>query len=92
MSPPTGSAWRRAEGVLWRRIPGKILLLDMDEAEPIAVTNAGELWDLLEKPITVPAAAAILSPGADAHQQTVIADIERVLRELEERRLVERVD
>jgi hypothetical protein len=78
--------------VLWRRIPGKILLLDMDEAEPIAVTDAGELWELLETPMTVPAAAAILSPGTDAHQQTVITDIERVLRELEERRLVERVD
>jgi hypothetical protein len=50
------------------------------------------LWELLEKPMTVPAAAAILSPGTDAHQQTVITDIERVLRELEERRLVERVD
>lgn len=83
--------WTRTEAVLWRRIPGAVLVLGLDQSDPIELSGSGaDLWDLLDEPTTASAACAILSAGAETDRAMVIADIERVLRDLEERGLVER--
>ena len=78
--------------MLWRRIPGAVLILHADagDDDPVEVNGSGaDLWDLLAVPTTATAACAVLSPD-EFDRGVVKADIERVLRELEERGFVER--
>lgn len=76
--------------MLWRRLPGAVLILRTADNDPIELSGSGaNLWDLLAAPTTAAAACAVLS-SEDADPAVVTADIERVLRELEERGIVER--
>jgi len=85
--------WTRVETVLWRRIPGAVLLFGRDLSEPVAVTGPGaDIWALLEQPMTGHDASATLAATYRADEAHVAADVTRLLAQLEERGLVERLD
>ena len=85
--------WGRTETVLWRRVPGAVLLLGVDAREPIAVSGPGaDLWELLDEPVAESAACAALRTLYDTDEATVAADVRQLLQRLEERGLVERSD
>ena len=82
-------SWVRAENVLWRRLCGVVLLLRVDQGEPMAVTGPGaDLWDVLEEPVTASAACTLLSRVYLAEPAEVTTDIGRLLAELAELGLV----
>ena len=77
--------------MLWRRVPGAVLLLGEDAHEPIALTGPGaDLWELLGAPVTESTVFAALSSSYQTDEATVAVDVRKVMRELEERGLVER--
>jgi len=79
--------------VLWRRVPGAVLLLGEHQNDPIAVTGPGaDLWELLDRPLTESAAGTALRTRYRVETAQVTADVTRLLGELEERGLVERAD
>jgi len=85
------SRWVRTETVLWRRVPGAVLLLGVNTRDPIAVSGPGaDLWELLGEEIAESTVCAALGSVYDAEETTVAADVRQVLEELEERGLVER--
>jgi hypothetical protein len=88
MSP---DVYSRAEGTLWRQGHGSVLVLAFPGREVIALQGSGSvLWQLLAEPLTVPKAASRLAELYDISAEKVAQDIQPVLDELAERRIVNR--
>jgi hypothetical protein len=81
--------WVRDESVLSRRVPGGILLLAPDAAEPVLVTGSGvALWEILDEPMTVDEAVGIAATWFAAAPKAITPDVERTVHALASRGLL----
>lgn len=84
--------WRRAAGVVSRRVADGVLLLTPTGPDPFEVVGpAAELWWLLDPPVSTEAAAGQLAEQFGADPVAVARDIEGLLADLVERGAVEPV-
>lgn len=81
--------YRRSAEVLSRRMPDRVLLLATTDEEVVSLSGTGTvLWDLLAEPAATDELAVALASIYGADAAVVRRDIEPVLAELAERRLV----
>lgn len=85
------AVYGRSERVLWRRGHETVLLLQPGQPEVVSLTGAGTaLWELLATPTTVAAAADRLSGAYGVPADEVATDIQGVLDDLAERKILYR--
>jgi len=83
----------RSERVLWRRGYETVLLLQPGQREVVSLSGAGiALWELLETPTTIAAAAERLSGEYGVPTDRVATDIQTVLDDLTDREILYRRD
>lgn len=76
-------AYRRDDGVLWRRSGKQVVLLPGVSGELFTLDGTGVvLWELLAEPTTLDDAAHLLGEIYGVSPETVAADIEPLLVEL----------
>lgn len=86
--------WARRPEVLWRSIPGLVVLArpELDAGDPVTVTGPGAaIWEILEPPISEAELVELLIEVFDAEADVVAADVHALLCDLEDRALVRRL-
>jgi hypothetical protein len=79
----------RAPGVLWRDLPGEVLLLDDSMTTPVAVVGpTAEVWDLLDVPRTVEELVHVLATTHGETEDVVGTGVRATIDELVARGLV----
>jgi hypothetical protein len=89
-----GVRWRRSSPVLWRRTLDAVVVLRADdrEADPTTISGGGAgVWELLTFAPTTDELVAELADRFQADAEVVADDVVRLLAELADRGLVERV-
>lgn len=83
--------WSRREGVLWRRSGDALVLLVPDADDLVTLSSTGQaLWEALAEPADLTQVAKSLSALYGIDADTVAADIEPFLVDLERRHVVAR--
>jgi hypothetical protein len=86
------STYRRAAGVVWRRSQQTVLLLSVPGRDVLALNGAGGvLWQLLSEPASLEQLAGCLSEVYGADTNVIARDLEPVLAELVDRKVLELV-
>lgn len=81
--------WVRDPATLWRETAGGVVLLPPGEQEVLALTDSGAaLWELLEAPTRLDAAAARLAEAYGVAADIVLEGIRPLLADLEGRNAV----
>jgi hypothetical protein len=72
--------YRRSPEVVWRSTPSGIVVLPPGEPEPLLLEGTGNaLWEVLEKPVTLDAAAQALAGMYDVEPGRVSVDIRPII-------------
>jgi hypothetical protein len=88
----TTTAYRRRPSVLWRRSLDAVLCLPPNAAEPVTLAGTGpEVWELLQRPHTLPELASELAARHGIDAESVATDVRPALEELAVLGLVEPV-
>ena len=79
-----------SEDVLWRKVGDEILISDANSETIFGLDGAGaRMWQLIAGDRSVNAAVAVLAAEFDAAPDAIEADLNALIEELRERRLVE---
>jgi len=97
MSAPYTAAvrWVRRPFLLSREIAGIVVLAhpEIDGGDPITITSPGSVvWGLLDTPSTLEELTDLIADGFDADPKVVRSDLEALLAQLVEQRMVIRCD
>jgi hypothetical protein len=76
-------AWARAEGVLWRRTPDRIVLLAPNADVPVSLDGSGPLvWELLADPVDPEEVGVLLAEASGDDPAVVVDGMRAVIDEL----------
>lgn len=87
---PGARCWCRAEGVLWRLVPGSLVVLSPDDgAAPLSLTGpAVEAWDLLDRPLTTSELTEALAEWYGVDPAGIADEVDALVTSLVEQHLV----
>ena len=75
--------WVRADGVLWRRTPDRIVLLPAGADVPVSVDGSGPLvWELLTEPVDPEEVGPVLADVSGDDPSVVVAGMRKVIDDL----------
>lgn len=81
--------WRRAPGVLWRRVAETVVVLPADAAEAVELSGAGAvMWTFLDAPLSADDVEGLLVERYGTTDGTVAGHVEPFLASLAARGLV----
>ena len=89
--PDTGSdlVYIRNSDLITTEMDGDIVMMSIERGEYFGIGGVGSrVWELLEKPVTLPDITAIICAEFDVDQTTCQADMEQFLGELESHGLI----
>lgn len=75
--------WKRADNVLWRAIPGYLVVATVDGTPSEVFGPGSEIWTLLAEPISVDDLVAAMAIQYSTSPDVVRADVEQLLAQLQ---------
>ncbi len=93
MSLNPAPRFKRQDAILRQEVSGAVVLFNMEDGRYYALDELGaRIWDLCDGVRNVAELAAILHDEYDAPVDTIHQDVEELLRELSDERLVVQAD
>jgi hypothetical protein len=75
--------WVRADGVLWRRTPDRVILFPPDADMPLSLDGSGPLvWELLSESLDPDEAGPVLADVSGDDPDVVVAGLHQVIADL----------
>lgn len=93
-APQAATTWARRVDVLWRSIPGLVVLArpEMDGGDPVTVDGSGwVIWEMLASPIAEAELVELLAEAFAEDPDQVAHHVHALLVDLEDRGFVQRV-